>query len=246
MTTYSHDATLSPAYILHTRKYRDTSLIAEFLTERDGRVTAVIRGARSGRKKTGVVQPFTPVLVSYFGRGELKTVSKLDIGGVNQLVGENIMIGLYVNELLVRLLGKYDPVVELFSAYQELLLVLVSGNPATALLRRFELLLLSELGYGITFDADAGTGMQIESDCFYRYVPDEGFHQLKDTMNRDTNDQGSFKGEHLLAIAGGELDSPDVDASAKKIIRSSLTVLLGHKPLKSREMFELYQSEKKQ
>jgi DNA repair protein RecO (recombination protein O) len=236
-TRFSKDAELTPAFILHTRKYRDTSLIAEILTERDGRVAAVIRGARANKKKSGVVQAFTPLLVSYVGRGELKTVTKIDTGTVARLVGENLLIGLYVNELLVRLLGKYEPVGSLFAAYQDLVLNLISGNPSSGVLRGFELNLLSELGYEVTFDLDASTGLAVEADQYYRYVPDEGFHSLiQDTSN------ATYKGEYLLAIADGDFDTPAVDNCAKKIVRASLAVLLGDKPLKSREMFELYQS----
>lgn len=234
MTTSSHDASLSPAYILHTRKYRETSLLAELLTERDGRIAAVIRGARGGAKKSGVVQPFTPIMVSYTGRGELKTVTRIDVGVVNQLVGENILIGLYVNELLVRLLGKFEPNGRLFSAYQQLLLVLVADSFNVSALRKFELTLLTELGYGITFDVEYATTNRIESDRYYRYVPDEGFHLL----TADIPD-GSYKGEYLLAIAAGDLDDKGAAACAKKIVRASLAVLLGQKPLKSRELFLL-------
>lgn len=234
MTTSSHDASLSPAYILHTRKYRETSLLAELLTERDGRIAAVIRGARGGARKSGTVQPFTPILVSYTGRGELKTVTRMDVGVVNQLVGENILIGLYVNELLVRLLGKFEPLGTLFSAYQELILVLVSGVFNASALRKFELTLLTELGYGITFDIAYATTDRIEPDRYYRYVPQEGFHLLTTDIPG-----GAYKGEYLLAIATGDLDRKEAAACAKKIVRASFAVLLGQKPLKSRELFLL-------
>jgi DNA repair protein RecO (recombination protein O) len=150
--------------------------------------------------------------------------------------GENLLVGLYVNELLVRLLGKFEPVPVLFRAYQELLLSFVVGVSTTAL-RKFELTLLSQLGYGITFDLDAGSGEPVQPDRYYRYVPDEGFHQLvQDTSN------ASFKGEYLLEIGSGNLCGLEIDACAKRAIRVSFTTLLGDKPLKSRELFELYRS----
>ncbi|HIG41650.1 MAG: DNA repair protein RecO [bacterium] len=241
MTTFSRDAELTPAYILHTRKYRDTSLLADFITEKEGRVTAVIRGARGGKKKTGVVQPFTPLLVSYIGRGDLKTVTKLDAGNFDPLSGESLLVGFYVNELLVRLLGKFEPVPVLFHAYQALLLDLVSAGVSAPSLRIFELTLLRQLGYGITFGIDAMSGEPVKPGCYYRYVPDEGFHELvHDTEN------ASYKGENLLAISNGDLSIPEVDSCAKKIIQVSFAVLLGGKPLKSRELFEMYHSGTKQ
>ena len=155
--------------------------------------------------------------------------------------GENLLVGLYVNELLVRLLGKFEPVPVLFHAYQELLLSLVSSSVSSRALRSFELTLLSQLGYGITFEFDAMSGEPVKPDCYYRYVPDEGFHQLAHDP-----ENASYKGEHLLAIFNGDLSLPEVDVCAKKIVRASFAMLLGNKPLKSRELFEMYHSGVKQ
>lgn len=38
--------TLQPAFVLHSRKYRDSSLLVELFTLRQGRVTVVARGVR--------------------------------------------------------------------------------------------------------------------------------------------------------------------------------------------------------
>ncbi len=114
----------------------------------------------------------------------------------------------------------------LFSAYQELLLVLVSGGRTSSALRRFELTLLTELGYGITFDAEFAKTDRIIPDRYYHYVPDEGFHSSTEVVSG-----ASYKGEYLLAIAAGDLDSAEVDSCAKKVIRASLAALLGEKPL---------------
>ena len=236
MTTFSRNSELTPAYILHTRKYRDTSLIAELLTQREGRVAVVIRGARGGKKKTGVVQPFTPLLVSYIGRGELKTVTHLEATSINPLKGENLFIGLYVNELMVRLLGKFEVVPAVFNNYQQLLITLLTEDNVTHILRQFEFTLLNDLGYGITFDLEATNGRAIEAERLYHYVPDEGFHVASDVLASTR-----YQGQHLLQIAKGDFSSLEVENCAKKIVRASITALLGAKPLKSREMFKQYQ-----
>ena len=237
MTTYSHKAELLPAYLLHSRKYRNTSLIAEFLTERDGRVTAVIRGARGGKKKGGgIVQPFTPLLVNCIGRGELKTLAKMEVGTINRLVGENLLIGLYVNELLIRLLGKYEACVPIFRAYQNLTVALAADSAPVRALREFELKLLIELGYGVTFDVDASGGKPVQTGRYYSYVPDQGFHLLPDATHKGA----VYKGEVLLAIAAGRLDDGEVNNSAKTITRAAFAELLGGKPLKSRELFQQF------
>jgi len=221
---------LMPAYILHSRKYRDTSLILEMFTQNEGRVAAVQRGGRS--KKSGAVQPFTPLLVSYVGKGELKTISKLDAGAMHYLTGDRLLLGMYANELLVRLLGKFEKVAGLFSAYQSLLLTLVADDHYQIQLRRFELRLLDELGYGISFGIEASSGDFIEPDKFYRFVPDEGFRELL------AETDSSYAGHHLLAIADDDLGSDAVEAAARRIARQAIARLLGDKPLKSRELFQ--------
>ncbi|MEX2489217.1 MAG: DNA repair protein RecO [Pseudomonadales bacterium] len=229
---------LCGAFILHARKYRDTSLIADLLTETEGRLNVVIRGARVKRPRfRGRLQPFVPLLVSWFGRGELKTVKVIDFPADNiDLEGNNLMIGLYVNELLYRLLGKFDPVPAIYTSYYRLLKVLEYSDSPAAELRRFELGLLTELGYGITFDIEAATGAPIERKQFYRYVTEEGFYPLPVDTYRE-RPSGAFEGSHLLSISRGELEEPAVEQAARQIVRSSLKTLLGDRPLKSREMF---------
>jgi len=234
----SDDGTLSPAFILHVRKFRDTSVIIELLTAQEGRVAAVMRGVRTRKSKTAsFVRPFTQVLVSWFGRGELKTVKTIDFPVRSAaLSGDALMLGMYINELLVRLLGKFDPVPEIFSAYGELLDRLERRDDVVAALRHFELGLLTALGYGITFDIEADNGRPVIGDALYRYEPGEGFHRVDEGV-AEPAPAPVFRGDALLAISAGELADPEVDRSAKRIIRRSLAALLGGRELKSRELF---------
>lgn len=233
------DTQLVAAFVLHTRKYRDTSLIVELFTREEGRVAAVMRGARGKRSKVaGQVRPFKQFMVSWFGHGELKTVKAMDFPYTSfELTGQSLLLGLYVNELLYRLTGKFDPMPGLFEEYGRLLTDIASGGRANAALRRFELTLLEELGYGITFDAEAGSGNPVVAGSWYRYVADEGFHEIREPENVSYG----FKGEHLIAIRRGDLLEPDVDASAKRVIRASFAGLLGDRELKSRELFRKFE-----
>ena len=248
---------LSPAYVLHSRKYQDTSLIVELLTRDEGRVSAVVRGARSKRgRQAGVWQPFMPLLVSSFGRGELRTVKHAEfLQTAFYLTGDNLLLGLYVNELLVRVLSKFESVPGVFVEYQALIneLATISGvsggllsegftvaEPVPryrnqAALRLFELQLLTELGYGITFTTEAGGGAAVVSGRHYRFVPDEGFYPLAPDGDASTT---TYPGEHLLAIEARQFDVDAVDRSAKYIIRLAFAGLLGGKPLNARALFK--------
>ena len=239
---------LSAAYVLHTRKYRDTSLIAELYTQAQGRVAVVAKGARSKRGvKQAIWQPFTPLLISYIGKGDLKTVTGIEFSSSGfRLTGENLIMGLYVNELMVRLLAKSDPLENLFGAYQSVLKDLMIGEAAQASLRKFELFLLDAMGYDINFN-ETSNRAQIEPNKRYEFRAGEGFipvvdvwrdHQSGETSKPgEQHDVGSFRGETLRAISERDFTEPEALRCAKVILRTTFHYLLGGKPLKSRELF---------
>ncbi len=238
VTTMSDDGSLSRAFILHVRKFRDTSVIIELMTETEGRLSAVMRGVRTRKSKTAShVRPFTQVLVSWFGRGELKTIRTMDFPvRAAVLTGEALVTGLYVNELLVRLTGKFEPLPAVFDAYGTMLSDLESGNDIQPLLRRFELTLLGELGYGVTFDVDADTGDPVEPGVRYGYTAGTGFYRLPGGVAEPGVSPPGYSGDVLLALARGAFDEPDALRAAKRIVRVSINELLGGRELKSREL----------
>ena len=226
------DTGLDPCFVIHTRKYRDTSLLVEVLSREQGRYTLVARGARSKKPKFQL-QLFSPVLVSAFGRGELKTARTIEADGPGyQLTGANLLIGMYVNELLYRLVGKFDPCPLVFDRYVQLLHTLQEQTSLIAQLRQFEIDLLSDLGYGISFDVESETGDAIQPDRRYHFIVEDGFRYL----SADQSSHNAIVGQDLLSIAAGSIDS-STDRVAKRVIRQSVDHLLGGKPLHSRRLF---------
>lgn len=219
-------------YILHSRKYRDTSLLIDVLSYNEGRYSLVVRGARGSKSKiSGIVQPYRRLNVTVYGKGELRTAGKLEpTGAAFTLGGENLLLGLYVNELLYRILGKFDPMPELYEAYEQLLASLADPQFDMASLRQFELHLLMQLGYGITFDLDAGNGEFVSEGNRYRFVAEEGFHCYQG------EGENLYKGADLLAIAAGDMTG-EREKIVRQIVRRSLKPLLGNRPLKSRDLF---------
>ena len=67
---------LEPAYVIHTRPYRETSMIVYALTEQHGIVHMVSRGAR--RKGNNNLQPFTKMYLSWSGSGDLVSLTKIE------------------------------------------------------------------------------------------------------------------------------------------------------------------------
>ena len=169
---------LQPGFILHSRAYRDTSSILEVFTPEYGRVSIVARGNR--RKSRGgasgaLLQLFQPLLLSFSGRGELKTLTDRETAGpAYGLRGERLFSGLYINELLVRLLHRYDAHPGLFVAYGNALLNLAGHELIELVLRRFEMQLLDELGYSFDLRVDGETGEAVREDAWYHYHGDHG------------------------------------------------------------------------
>lgn len=222
-------AALLHAYFLHTRAYRETSLLLDVFSAEGGRFSGSWRGGR--RNKAGVPQLFQPLLLEATGAGELKSVQRVEAAGpALMLSGTSLFSGFYLNELLIRLLPREEPQHGLFVGYAEALGRLGEGGSPEPLLRAFEASLLETLGYGLDYGHDSDRGEDVSPGSHYAFYPDRGFA-------RTTAVVGSYPGAVLLALAAGDFADAGAAAAAKRIHRQALARLLGSKPLKSRELF---------
>lgn len=232
---------LQPGYILHSRPYRDTSLLLEVFTAEQGRLSVVAKGARRrvrGGSLGAVLQPFAPLLLSFAGRTELKTLTQAEAAGASPaLHGERLFSGLYINELLVRLLHRHDPHPALFAAYVTALNALAESDQLDPVLRRFEWRLLDELGYSFPLVADGQSGAALRDDAWYGYLPEVGLVEL--TAAPDPH-RPAYRGAELLSLSRGEFDGA-ARLAAKRLMREALATHLGGAPLKSRELFRARQ-----
>lgn len=227
-------ALLQSAFILHRRPYRNTSVLLEVFSQERGRLGLVARGAAAPKSRLkGLLQPFAPLLLSWSGVGELAALIAAEEAGLPIALPPNrVLAGLYVNELLVRLLPRLDPLPGLFAAYEVLLAELVTVPGEEPPLRRFEKRLLEELGYGLTLDCEAISGMPIVAEEHYRYVLDRGplaVHRTELGV--------PISGQGLLALRDGILVDPTVLSEVKQLTRAALAVQLHGRALKTRELY---------
>lgn len=210
-------------WVLHRRPFRNSSLILDVVTGH-GRLGLVARGGR----KDPVLQPFRPLSLRLAGRGELRTLRAAEPAGpALTLAGEALYCGLYLNELLVRLLHRDDPQPELPALYGATLDGLAAGEtPHDVLLRVFEFRLLDMLGYGFSLERDV-EGLALDENARYRLSTDEG-------LRRDP--QGTFSGALIRDMAVGNW-TPAVRRQARELMRLALAPHLGGRPLVSRELF---------
>lgn len=225
---------LTSAFVLHHRPFRETSLLVDALTRDYGRISLVARGMRQPRKRqANVLQLFQPLWLSWYGYGELLTLGQAETAdSAFRLVGKASLCGLYMNELLVRLLPIQEAEPAIYDAYETALHDLQQGEPEQVVLRLFEKRLLTHIGYGLVLTHEADSQTLIEDDVNYHYLPDSG---PKKQLN--SGKTPSIKGRslrHLHEETGFD------DASLKEIktmMRTVINFYLGGRPLHSRQLF---------
>ena len=233
----SSDARINnePGFVLHTYPFKETSVVAEVFTRTHGRTALIARGARRPTSALrGLMQPFTPLLLSWFGKSELKTLHAAEWqGGLIAPQGRGLMCGFYLNELLLRLLARGDAHELLYERYVDTLDQLAGETSAIdyeRILRRFEKSLLSEIGYGATFDAEADNGAAIEPDRRYVFQPERG------ALRASGQPGCPVSGQTLIDLAAGRFERPTTLVEAKTLMRTLINHTLGEKPLYTRQL----------
>lgn len=223
-----------PAFVLHHRAYRDSSLLVELLCRDHGRVGAVARGARRPSSRLrGVLQPFQPLLVSWTGRGELVTLTAAEIDTVLPGLGrEALMSAFYASELVLRLTVRHDPVPGVYRAYAHALTELAHGAAVEPLLRLFERRLIETLGYGLNLEVEAATGEPVVPERWYSVDREAGPRRCRGEGRAPCE----VPGRALLALARGRLTTAEELRYAKRLMRYVLDGHLGPRPLRSREV----------
>lgn len=224
---------LTPAYVLHQKPYRESSLLLDVFTQQYGRRRLVARGVRQNKKnRLNPFQLFQPLWINWFGHGELHTLQKVETTtAAFRLTGNAALCGLYVNELMVHFLHLQDPEPSLFTLYDGVLAALETNVENEYALRLFEKHLLETLGYGLNLTEDA-SGQPIEGQAHYVYHPERGL-QLANAQQLSQ----AIAGESLLQLAA----EADITLASlkqiKQLMRTVINYYLDGKPLKSRQLF---------
>ena len=226
---------LEPAFVLHARPWRESSLIVESFSRHHGRLGLIARGARRPKSRMrGLLQPFIPLLLSWRGKGELATLTTAEPeDSVLPLAGSAAIVGFYVNELLLRFLHRHDPEPLLFDHYRATLdMVSRAGNPEPVL-RVYEKRLLQAVGYALELENEIDSGRAIEPEERYRYTVDSGPERWPSGSSSGVCVSGST----LLALAREQLDDRRVLGEAKLLMRSIIDEHCGGRALVSRRLW---------
>ena len=219
-----------PAFVLHARPYRETSLLLECLTREHGRLGVVARGVRGERSrfKRAQLEPFQPLLLDLLLRGELATLTAVEtVGTPSRLSGDRGLAGLYLNELVVRLTGRQDPSPGLFDAYAQTLTRLGSAESLAWSLRRFERDLLRSIGYGLQLEHEADTGEPLLPQAHYRYQAEQGAVRCAAGSARTP------RGSDLLALAHDRMPDEHGLRALRHMMREIIRFHLGGAELRA-------------
>jgi len=235
-------------YVLHSYPYRETSLILQVWTEKHGRLGLVAKGARRPRSASrSVLTPFQPLVLDWFGRGELRTLKTAEPAvPATPLGGASLLSAFYLNELLLKLTTRDDPHEALFEAYDAAIgslralsrasaaMAVAEATPQPArdiepVLRRFELALLKELGYAVELAREAATHRPIEANLEYFYVVERG--PVRASEGDAPLNAIRLSGQVLIDLERGRFESPGTAAQSKQLMR-----LLIHHSLNGQEL----------
>ena len=241
------------AYVLHSYPYRETSLILQVWTEKHGRIGLVAKGAKRPKSPArSVLVPFQPLVVSWFGRGELRTLKSSEASApATPLGGQSLMSAFYLNELLLKLTHRDDPHERLFVAYDAAITELreISKKGATyhfsvseaepqrniePVLRRFELQMLQELGYAVELAREAGTRAPIAAEREYWYVVERG--PVPAGEGETPPNTVRLRGLTLIDLERGRFEDAATVAQSKQLMRLLINHSLDGQELATRTL----------
>lgn len=222
-------ANTQSAFLLHSRPYKENQLLLDFITEHEGKVSAITFSGNSVKSnKKALLQPFSPLNISYKGYRPLKHLTLVEAAGKSYAFqGNYLYSGFYLNELIVRLLAELIPCQALYQQYHQSLLALNAQQSIEIILRNFEMVLLEELGQTIDFD-----DLYSSAASHFYYITEQGFIPAINKLSQPCYDK-----QHLLAIAEQNFTDEKTLYSFKLLMRQIMAPLLGNKPLHSRKLF---------
>jgi len=221
---------LQKAYVIHSRPYKETSLIVTFLTENKGKITAVAKGAkRKNSRLSGNLEPFQCLSIDYRGKSDLKSLILAEPCEVFEdfFGSENLYSAFYVNELINYLIAQADESIEIFDIYKNCISNLKKNNAIEEILRNFELNILSILGYEINFQSDYVANQPIINGVIYKYSAQSGFSK---------SDKG-YDGKIINEINERKFSKDSLQA-CKEINRTTINYYFEELNIKSRVFFK--------
>lgn len=227
---------LEPAYILHTRAYRETSLLVYALTQQHGVMHMVCRGAR--KKGLHLLQPFVKMHLTWSGNSDLVSLNKYESEKSHYRNDFRTHIQcFYLHELILGLVPKMSPETELFDLYEHTLDAMIAHPKDEAVLRLFELQLLDIIGHPLQLEHDVTTQQLISATAYYRYQPGIGASEVSIQQSSGRFPWDIVSGHVLIQLDKQALPEQDW-SQAKSFLRGLIKYYMDGKPIMTRQLLK--------
>jgi len=223
---------------LHSRPFKETSLILHCFTQEFGSISVIAQGVKrkNAQAKRAILQPFNLLQICFTGKGEMKILCDSELLEFKtQPKGNALACCYYLNELVLRSLKEWQEYPELFNVYSELIQEFDSCEKSEMpiMLRKFEILMVSFLGLSPDWNCDVDDNA-IEKQEYYEYIIESGFKKIKQANK--VKPQNIFSGETIVAIANMSFSNIDLK-ECQKITQQLIRPLIGNRPFESRKMW---------
>jgi DNA repair protein RecO (recombination protein O) len=153
------------AVVLSKLNYGDTSLIVSLFTKELGKISAILKGARSPKSRIGMkIDPLNYIEVVFYNKStrDLQIISSADIiqyyPGIKEEL-DKLKYAHSVIELVKKLTPEHEQNIRLFSGVVKILSLLESSEePPNLIFARFFLFFLAEIGYEVQLDKCVSCG----------------------------------------------------------------------------------------
>lgn len=222
-----------PGFVLHSYPYKETSLILDVFSRDYGRIALVAKGAKRPHSQLrNVLQSFQPLNLGWSGKSEIRTLISAEwVGGMLPLEKSGLLCGFYLNELLLKFLVRDAPHSALFRHYVSTLSQLAHNEPAQIVLRKFELLLLTESGLIGDLSICTSSKNRLLADLYYVLEPEKGARPA-----RAEDKIPKVLGKTLLDMCNEDYSDPTTQLQSKMLMRFLLTYHLHGIPLNTRQI----------
>lgn len=231
------------AYILNRRPFRDSSLLLDIFSEDYGRICCVARPAKKrGKVVKGHTEPFRYLHIQWIGKGDVQTLTEADERGRHSIPPSELLLGLYINELIMLFTQQHEPYADLFNAYKYTLHKVGDAQINRHILMRFEMYLLQSLGYSLTTDnTNEELRTLINSDSYFFFTKNNGLV----LRGEDSIDVQPYQSQKILISASLLLalqDIQNMQESQWKELRIFLDKVfnaLAPRPINTRKLLSL-------
>ncbi len=211
-------------FIIHSRSFGETSIIFDFLTEESGLISTILKGAKK-RKDISQLQPSREFIIN-ISRANLPLLIKYELCESHIIKKEYILLIIYFNELIYRLVPKNQPQKTLFNFYRNYISYMSSTEDhQDSVIIGFELLMLKNLGYAVTSEIPIASIK--EKDIFY-------YDKLKGFKRANNHFQGyKISGKDLKLLLNFDINSIQEKAKLRMITKDIIENIANPKTIKS-------------